>query len=131
MLLASACTSQWPCRRDWAVTRPVSGETGPHSLPNFDALRKYSHHVVPVANTLKREYTEFERSEMTLGEVLDIWEGQRGEKSGEGSAWYVKDYHLMAEIEGEGRGVGEVYEVPQCLRGPSNSPIPAFMLMYR
>ena len=24
---------------------------------------------------------------------------------------------MMAEIEAEGRGVGEVYEVPECLRG--------------
>jgi hypothetical protein len=51
-----------------------------------------------------------------MGEVLDIWE------SGQGEGLYVKDWHLLAELEKEGRGVGEVYEVPECFRGISSSP---------
>jgi hypothetical protein len=83
------------------------------SLPNLPALRRYAHHLVPVANTHLRCFSEFERTELSLGEVLDTWE--RGE--GDGSGWYVKDWHLLAGIESEGGGAEEVYAVPECLRG--------------
>jgi hypothetical protein len=66
---------------------------------------------VPVANTLTREFSEFERDERPLGEVLDAWE------SGEGEGLYVKDWHLFAEIEKDGGSAREVYDVPECLRG--------------
>ncbi|WVR09309.1 hypothetical protein IAU60_006374 [Kwoniella sp. DSM 27419] len=80
------------------------------SIPNLTWLRRYAHHVVPVANTLKQQYSEFERSERPIGQVLDEWEA--GDASAQGL--YVKDWHLMAEIESEGRGVEEVYAVPDC-----------------
>lgn len=57
--------------------------------------------------------------------MLAIWEraeaSQTESKGGDndGRGLYVKDYHMMAEIEAEGRGVGEVYEVPECFRGES------------
>ncbi|WWC93230.1 hypothetical protein V866_000063 [Kwoniella sp. B9012] len=90
------------------------------SQPNLSALRPYAHHIVPVANTLQQQFSEFERTERPLGEVLHLWE------KGEGKGLYVKDWHLMAEIESEGRGVNEVYEVPDCLRddwlNPSYTP---------
>jgi hypothetical protein len=88
--------------------------SGP-SKPNFQVLRKYSNQVVPVANTLVPEYGEFERSERPLGEVLDLWEKEEGE----GKGLYVKDWHLLAELEAQGFGAGEVYEVPDCFRGMS------------
>lgn len=64
-----------------------------------------------MADTSQREFSEFRRSERPVGLVLDLWE------KGEGQGLYVKDWHLMAELEGRGRGVGEVYEVPGCFRG--------------
>lgn len=39
---------------------------------------------MPVADTLTREFSEFQRDERPLGEVLDIWE------RGEGEGLYVK-----------------------------------------
>lgn len=121
LLLSSATTASWPARHFWTVKDTY--KPGGASRPNLAALRRYAHHVVPVANTRIREYTEFERTELPLGEVLDIWEAdaafQDEQTDQDGSVLYVKDYHLMAEIEKEGRGAGEVYEVPECLRGAS------------
>ncbi|WVQ79765.1 hypothetical protein IAT38_001865 [Cryptococcus sp. DSM 104549] len=131
-LLSPQATSSWPL----AVAL-----RGPHlpsgaSTPQLSALRKYAGQVVPVANTGKREFSEFEREERALGEVLDVWEGVGGGREGEasgGRGLYAKDWHLMAEIESEGRGVGEVYSVPECLRDdwlnppftPSSRPTPS------
>jgi hypothetical protein len=50
---------------------------------------------------------------MLLGDVIDFW------GKGEGEGLYVKDWHLLEEIEKDGRGVEEVYEVPECFRGTS------------
>ncbi|WWD19373.1 hypothetical protein CI109_103833 [Kwoniella shandongensis] len=119
-LLSSRTTSTWSSSHNF---RLPSTEAGP-SRPNLSALRPYAHHIVPIANTYVPQYSEFERTERPLGEVLDLWE--RGAEEGRGL--YVKDWHLMAEIEGEGRGVEEVYEVPQCLRddwlNPPYTPSP-------
>ena len=68
---------------------------------------------MPVADTLQQEFSEFKRSERPLGHVIDLWE------SGAGEGLYVKDWHLIAELERSGRGAGEVYTVPECLRGTS------------
>ena len=84
---------------------------GGPSKPNYNALRKYADQMVPVADTSTPEYGEFRRSERPLGEVLDLWE------SGKGEGLYVKDWHLLAELESKGEGAGSVYEVPECFRG--------------
>ncbi|WVF67688.1 hypothetical protein IAT40_002447 [Kwoniella sp. CBS 6097] len=110
-LLSSAATSSWAAVRDFRLTSTSSSSSSTHQ-PNLTALKRYAHHIVPVANTLTPQFSEFERSERPLGEVLDFWEN--GDEAGDGL--YVKDWHLMAEIEGEGRGVEEVYAVPECLR---------------
>ncbi|KAL7422608.1 hypothetical protein Q5752_003256 [Cryptotrichosporon argae] len=107
-LLARSSTSHWLARADWAL--PSSPPTAGPSRPNLAALRRYAHHVVPVADTRAREFSEFARAERPLGEVLDAWETGRGE------GLYVKDWHLVAEIEQEGGCAGEVYEPPNCLR---------------
>ena len=78
-------------------------------------MRRYSKQVVPVANTRLPEYGEFRRSERPLREVLDLW--AKDEEDGRGL--YVKDWHLLAELEAQGLGVEEVYEVPECFRGTS------------
>lgn len=122
LLLSSATTAFWPARHLW--TAKDTYKSGGASRPDLTALQRYAHHVIPVANTRIREYTEFERTELPLGEVLDIWEaGDRlldKQTDQDGSSLYVKDYHIIAEIEKEGRGAGEVYEVPECLRGASS-----------
>jgi hypothetical protein len=73
-LLSSKTTATWLC----TAWRLPNTEAGP-SRPNLDALRKYGRHVVPVANTLQREFSEFERDEQALSEVLDLWAEDKGE----------------------------------------------------
>jgi hypothetical protein len=94
--------------------------------------------VVPVANTRKKLYSEFERDERRFGDVLDIW-GRAGVREdeemqpvegsstdhNEGDGLYVKDWHLLDTIERQGRTVDEIYEVPLCFRGKSTSPLSA------
>ncbi|TYJ57249.1 hypothetical protein B9479_001982 [Cryptococcus floricola] len=120
-LLASSNTSQWPAAK---ALRTPGARTDEASDPDLRGLRQYAHHVVPVANTLKPQFSEFERTERPLGEVLDLWENDINAARG----LYVKDWHLMAEIESEGRGVGEVYTVPECFRddwlNPPYTPSP-------
>ena len=72
---------------------------------------------MPIANTARREYSEFERTERPLSEVLDIWEGKGKHEEAGGEGLYVKDWHLLEEVERAGGGAGEVYEVPECFRG--------------
>ncbi|KAK8854494.1 hypothetical protein IAR55_003232 [Kwoniella newhampshirensis] len=133
-LLSSKTTSTWPASHKFRLAPAFSSssyssyQAGP-SRPNLSALRPYAHHVVPIANTLRPQYSEFERTERPLGDVLDQWEGGgAGDGRGGGRGMYVKDWHLMAEIEGEGRGVEEIYEVPECLRddwlNPPYTPSP-------
>lgn len=137
-LLAAEATAKWPARRDWAKTDfdapqvlardlssaqfsassngHVNGHVNganivPVSQPNLAALRRYADQVVPVADTARRQYSEFERDERPLGEVLDLWE------SGEGSSLYVKDWHLVAEIEERGGRPSSVYTPPPCFMG--------------
>lgn len=113
LILSSTATSSWAARENWAsCAGGRTAEAGP-SKPRINALRRYAHHAVPVANTLKQEFSEFERTERPLGEVLDLWEAN----SPEGRGLYVKDWHLLGEIENEGRGAEEVYHVPKCFRG--------------
>lgn len=112
LILLDNHTKHWPSRRQWTLLEPHKLKQSVSS-PNLEALRRYRQHIVPVANTLKREYSEFERTEQSLEHVLDLWE------KGEGNGLYVKDWHLIAEIEGEGGGAGEVYEVPEIFRGKS------------
>lgn len=120
-LLSATNTFTWPAAG--LFRKPNTQSTA--SLPNLPALRQYSHHVVPVANTLQPQFSEFERTERPLGEVLDLWEDQGSEQ---GDGLYVKDWHLMAELESEGKGVGELYFVPECLRddwlNPPYTPSP-------
>lgn len=170
LLLSSRNTSDWGARKDWALPDSASstylpdnvgashegGIQGESSIsrpsrPNLKALRVYAKHILPVAHTTKREFSEFERTERELGEVLDIWETQigmsmtgglgdgeddnlvnckskelqdHGHGYGEGAeaGLYVKDWHLLDTLEKEGRGAGEIYEVPDCLRGESYAP---------
>jgi hypothetical protein len=64
-----------------------------------------------VADTRVRSFSEFERKQRKLGDVLDLWE------HGGGDGLYVKDWHLMAELEKEGKSPRDIYEVPACFRG--------------
>jgi hypothetical protein len=137
-LLSSKATSTWRSRRDWALPASPStpntynNDTSDHrnqlqvhanvSRPNLSAFREYGHHIVPVANTLKPEFSEFERTERPLSSVLDLWE--QGDDRGVGL--YVKDWHLLGELERAGKGVKEVYEVPECFRGECLGSVAVF-----
>lgn len=68
---------------------------------------------MPVADTVRREFSEFERSERPLSEVLELW------RSGRGETLYVKDWHLVAEVQERGGDAREVYAPPDCFLGES------------
>jgi hypothetical protein len=108
-VLAASVTSDWPSRQLWA--RQSANGSASVSRPNLAALRTYGGQVVPVADTARREFSEFRRLERPLSEVLDLWE------QGDGEGLYVKDWHLLAEVEEQGRHAGEIYEVVECFRG--------------
>jgi len=78
-LLSAKSTVQWACT-SWRSPRAEKWIScdGP-SEPNLEALRRFRDEVVPVANTLQREFSEFSRTERPLGEVLDLWQAGRGE----------------------------------------------------
>ena len=87
-LLSAKATSHWACTA-WrgshiAEDHNTSGDGAGPSAPTLDALRRYADDIVPVANTLRREFSEFSRTERPLGEVLDLW------KAGGGEGLYVK-----------------------------------------
>lgn len=105
-LLSARATEDWPARRLW-----INADGSPNL--SSSGIGKYKDQIVPVADTCQPEYSEFRRSERKLGDVLDLW--RTGEVGGKGL--YVKDWHLLAELESEGKGVGEVYSVPECFRG--------------
>lgn len=71
---------------------------------------------MPVADTRRRQFSEFERDERPLREVLDLWE------SGGGQGLYVKDWHLVAELEGVGCSPNTVYTPPGCFLDDWLSP---------
>lgn len=103
-LLVSTSTSGWPVRQSWILA---------DGSANLDALLKYGHHLVQVADTAKKEFNEFERSERPLSEVLELWRG------GGGKTLYVKDWHQALQVEEEGGSAGEVYETPDIFQGQS------------
>lgn len=105
-ILSSKATENWPAA-SWRAESPGNG----FSQPNLCALRSYGHQVVPVADTAAREFSEFERTDRPLSEVLDLWE------SGEGRSLYVKDWHLIAELCERGGAAKDVYEPPACFLG--------------
>lgn len=117
-LLSTTTTAAWPARRHWVRRAPGEQEGAGAGLeqeePNLDGLRRYGHHIVPVADTLQPEYSEFRRTERPLAEVLDLW----AQGADEARGLYVKDWHLYAET----RGKEEVYTIPECFRGISCCP---------
>ena len=113
-LLSQSSTSRWRASKKWRVDTSSSGSTS-ISQPILSSLRPYAYHIVPIADTCVREYSEFARSERLLGDILDLWE------RGDGGELYVKDWHLPSAVEQEGRGVEEIYEVPEPFRGKSVS----------
>jgi hypothetical protein len=94
-VLSSQATQDWPCN-SWRLRWDRTNGSGP-SKPNLSALRQFAYQVVPVANTLQREFSEFERDERLLGEVLDLWE------NGEGEGLYVKVSRMLRLCGGSER----------------------------
>lgn len=111
-LFSPAATASWPARKSWATPSPTPGP----SLPNLEALRVYGDQTVPVADTSQREYSEFERSDQPLSTVLETW------ARGSGATLYVKDWHLIAELESHSQPASSIYSPPPCFRDDWLSP---------
>ena len=69
-----------------------------------------------VANTQRRQFNEFERTERPFAEVADLWLAGKSE----GVDLYVKDWHLALEVEEEGGVQREIYETPEIFQGTSH-----------
>lgn len=105
----------WPALRDWRLPDVTSSTSS--WRPNLDHLRdRYGQHVVQVADTRKRQYNEFERSERPLKDVIDLWI----EQDPTGDGLYVKDWHLALELEEDGGTQAEFYTTPEPFQGEYN-----------
>jgi hypothetical protein len=71
---------------------------------------------VQVANTQRRQFNEFERTERPFAEVADIWLAD----TLDGVNMYVKDWHLVLEVEEEGGCQREIYDTPEIFQGASD-----------
>ncbi|ORX38180.1 hypothetical protein BD324DRAFT_619872 [Kockovaella imperatae] len=114
LILDASHTASWSAAKAWRIVAQPC-ERLCHEA-DLNALSRYGHHVVPVADTSTRCFSEFERDERPLRKVLDLW------KAGEGQSLYVKDWHLLDLVEREGRKVNEVYEVPEIFRDDWMNP---------
>jgi hypothetical protein len=80
-----------------------------NSQPNLEYFRaNYGDQIVSVAKCSSRAYSDQEREERPLREVIDLW------KSGNGKGLYVKDWHLAKFVREN--GCPPFYETPQIFR---------------
>jgi hypothetical protein len=105
-------TQSWQATRDWRQ-ETQNDEDIRH---NIQAVRsRYGHHLVQVANTKRRQYNEFERTERPFAEVADLWLAE----DPDGDDLYVKDWHLALEVEDEGGSQRDIYDTPEIFQGES------------
>lgn len=111
VLVGEALIDHWTCLKHWRLSdsRVASDEPTTHSsgerqlsnrssYPDLEYLRaRYGGYKVPVDE-------DGCRSEMTLLEVLDIWEGKKSPRTSNGAKIYVKDWHLALQLEMFGSG---------------------------
>lgn len=102
----------WPAFENWRIIESSSSIST--IRPDFNHLRShYGHHVVQVANTKRRQFNEFERTERPLKDVIDRWAA--GDAQGDGL--YVKDWHLALQLEDEGGKQEDFYKTPELFQG--------------
>ena len=107
-LISSTLVDSWPAFSLWVHDQEDSPTTT-YSQPNLDYLReRYGGQTVSVAKCSSRAFSDQEREERPLREVIDLW------KSGNGKGLYVKDWHLP-KIMRE-KGYPPFYETPQIFR---------------
>ena len=105
-------TEDWPVFENWRIIESSSSTST--TRPDLDHLRShYGHHVVQVANTKRRQFNEFERTERPLKDVIDLWVA--GDAEGDGL--YVKDWHLALQLEDEGGKQEDFYKTPEPFQG--------------
>ncbi|KAF8509976.1 hypothetical protein JB92DRAFT_2728861 [Gautieria morchelliformis] len=110
-LISSDSVTSWPAFTLWVDDlKDVSSRPGAdYSQPNFDYLREnYGDQNVFVARCSSRTFSDQEREERPLREVIDLW------KCGHGKELYVKDWHLAKSVRE--KGYPPFYTTPQIFR---------------
>lgn len=107
-LISSDLVISWPALSLWVDSQGDPSATG-YSQPNLDYFRDtYGDQIVSVARCSSRDFSDQEREERPLREVIDLW------KSGNGNGLYVKDWHLAKSTREKGYPL--FYETPQIFR---------------
>ena len=103
-LISPDLIHSWPATRLWTSTSQSSSDAI-KPTPNWDyLLDNYGDETVIVAKCGSRSFSDQERLDLPLREVIELW------KSGKGEGLYVKDWHL-AKVVRE-RGKERFYEIP-------------------
>ncbi|KIJ34930.1 hypothetical protein M422DRAFT_181471 [Sphaerobolus stellatus SS14] len=99
-LISPHLISSWPAAKFW-----ICSSDGSSSTPNWEYIQKYyGDEQVTVAKCDTRSFSDQERFELPLRDVIELW------KSGKGEGLYVKDWHLARSTREKG---GEsFYETP-------------------
>ncbi|KAF8519376.1 Clavaminate synthase-like protein [Hysterangium stoloniferum] len=107
-LICPNLISEWPAISLWTETRDASFSGSEVSLRWDYLLEHYGDEIVTVAKCGSRSFSDQERTEHPLREVIGLW------KSGLGKDLYVKDWHL-AKSEHQ-KGKPPFYETPDIFR---------------
>jgi hypothetical protein len=109
-LISPDLISHWPALLLWTDTNLT--DFPPHSVrpkPNWAYIREqYGDEIVSVAQCDSRAFSDQERTECSLHDVIDLWERERGE------GLYVKDWHLAKSVRE--KGGQPFYETPGIFR---------------
>ncbi|KAF8591722.1 Clavaminate synthase-like protein [Ramaria rubella] len=106
-LISPSLIASWPALPLW--TRNLHGDLSAQTLdpqPNWDYIcENYGDELVSVAHCASRIFSDQERGERPLREVIGLWQ------SGGGEGLYVKDWHLAKSTRA--KGDPQFYETPE------------------
>jgi hypothetical protein len=108
-LITADLVKSWPAFALWVTSPKELSPSYSPSQPNLDYIcTHYGDDVVPVAICSSRSFSDQERQERPLREVIGLW------KSGDGKGLYAKDWHLAKSVRK--KGCPPFYETPQIFR---------------
>ena len=105
-LISPDLTEFWPAMKLWRSKFPSDdSSTESTNNPDWNYIQKhFGAEKVTVAKCGTRSFSDQERVELPLHEVIDLW------RSGKGEGLYVKDWHLARSVKE--RGMDPFYETP-------------------
>lgn len=104
-LISPELVASWNAFSLW-VKKNENNETEEINWPYMKET--YGDQIVTVAQCLSRDFSDQERTQRPLAEVIDLW------TAGEGEGLYVKDWHLAKDLHR--KGLPSFYETPDIFR---------------